>query len=92
MSSSDAVGRTKCWVSGVSPTVCGYYLRLDGQLSVTIVCVPMHCVLLECICLLDGVVGLCVNYNVFTLCLCRFDIADKTDTLSLATTAKTVLF
>ena len=45
----------------------------------------MHCVLLECICLLDGVVGLCVNYNVFTLYLCRFDIADKIDTLSLAT-------
>ena len=49
------------------------------------VCVLMHYVLLECICLLDGVVGLCVNYNVFTLYLCRFDIADKIDTLSLAT-------
>ena len=67
------------------PSVCGYYLRLDSQLSVTIVCVPMHCVLLECICLLNGVVGLCVNYNVFTLYLCRFDIADKIDTLSLTT-------
>ena len=41
------------------PSVCGYYLRLNGQLSVTIVCVLlMHCVLLECICLLDSVVGL----------------------------------
>ena len=67
------------------PSVCGYYLRLDGQLSVTIACVLMHCILLEYICLLDGVVGLFVNYNVFTLCLCRFDIADKIDTLSLAT-------
>ena len=66
------------------PSVCGYYLRLDGQLSVTIVCVPMHCLLLECICILGGVVGLCVNFNE-SLYLCRFDIADKIDTLSLAT-------
>ena len=46
------------------------------------VCVLMHCILLDYICPHDGVVGLCVNYNVY---LCRFDIADKIDTLSLAT-------